>query len=165
MCCNWEEYPDSRNDPDVIVMQGVLEHFDNPWKSLDGIIEKFKPKTIITSMPCFLNPRGIIWMTLDMLGAVMSKTDLHFINPWDVQKYSNERNYKLIWNTIDKDWASGKKMYDDMVRRIPLAIKDGKLPWDANKFGQFGIWFEMMLNWSDLDIGSLGAIAIYRIDL
>jgi hypothetical protein len=70
-----------------LVMQGVLEHLDDPFGELQWMIEHFKPKTVITSSPCFLNPRGIVWKTLDMLGAVMSKTDLHHLNPWEFEAF------------------------------------------------------------------------------
>lgn len=165
LCCSWEEWPDSRNQKfDVIVMQGVLEHLDDPWQSLDGMIAKFQPETVITSMPCFLNPRGIVWMTLDMLGAVMSKTDLHFINPWEVRNYCHQNGHKVAYTSVDLEWAAGEKMADDLRQRIPLALKDGGMP-----FNNFNI--ECLLNWLTMQSynklcgATHGAVAIYRIDL
>lgn len=162
MCCDWTEYPTSRGKPDIIVMQGVLEHFDNWQESLDGIIKAFKPQTVITSMPGFLNIRGIIWHTMDMLGAVMSKTDLHFINDWDVCKYCDSRGYKYNGEAIEQDWGNGKKMLEDFTTRIPLAIKDGGIPWDATAFGKFMVWLEKALEYFAHDEG---AVVVYRIDL
>jgi len=167
MCCNWEEWPDSRNTHfDVIVMQGVIEHLDEPWTSLDAMIAKFTPKTVITSMPCFLNIRGIIWHTLNMLGAVMSKTDLHYIDPWTGREYCDDRKYRMMWNSIDDNWGNGKKMIKDLRERIPLALTDGGLPYasimDFSKGQEFIKWLEYASGWFQNDIG---AIAIYRIDI
>ena len=49
-CCNWNEYftTAGRRTPDVIVMQGVLEHLDDWRESLDDMIARFMPETIIT---------------------------------------------------------------------------------------------------------------------
>ena len=66
-------------------MQGVLEHLDDPFTELKWMMDNLLTEKgdVITSSPCFLNTRGIVWMTLDMLGAVMSKTDLHYLDPWE----------------------------------------------------------------------------------
>ena len=168
MCCDWTEYPDNsrRNTPDVIVMQGVLEHFDHPWASLDGIIEKFKPKTVITTMPSFCNIRGIVWHTLHMLNAVMSKTDLHFINHWDVAEYCKARNYDYHIQSVDIGWGNGQKMIRDMRKRIPLALDDGGLEWDVDRFDKFMRWLENVANTAFVLNNIVGgAVTIYRVEL
>lgn len=147
---------------DILVMQGVMEHLDHPFASLGDMIVRFKPKTVIASMPCFLNIRGIIWHTLDMLGAVMSKTDLHYIDPWEVREFCDKHGYRLRYDSIEQEWGNGRKMIDDLSGRLPLAIKDGKLLWDINKFASFMIWLEKALEYFDHDEG---AINIYRIDI
>ena len=164
MCCDWTEFPDNKwTEIDVIVMQGVLEHLDNWQQSLSDMIHRFKPKTVITSMPAFLNIRGIIWHTLDMLGAVMSKTDLHYIDEWEVLGFCKERGYGYRYNTIDQDWGNGPKMIEDLFRRIPLALTDGGIPFggmpDVNKFLE---WLEQAIEYFD---HGEGAVNIYRIDL
>jgi SAM-dependent methyltransferase len=150
---------------DILVMQGVLEHLDNPFTELADMIERFKPKTVITSMPAFLNIRGIIWHTLDMLGAVMSKTDLHFIDLWEVEKFCLEHKYRLECKSIDIAWGNGEKMIEDLLHRIPLALKDGNIPFSAVSFTKFISWLEnhaihTVANWY-----TGGAVNIYRIDI
>jgi SAM-dependent methyltransferase len=144
--------------PDRLVMQGVLEHLDDPFGELQWMIDHFKPKTVITSSPCFLNPRGIVWMTLDMLGAVMSKTDLHFLHPWDFEIFCEEHGYKLKMKDCDWEWGNGDAMIQDMEKRIPLALKDGNLP--AGNVAK-------LLQWLQLIPGECqaGATMVYRIDL
>ena len=114
-------------------------------------------------MPGFLNIRGIVWHTLDMLGAVMSKTDLHYIDPWEVTSFCNAQNYDHARMTIDMDWGNGKKMLEDLHKRIPLALKDGGLTCggmpDVNRFLE---WLEKA---SQYFVHEEGAVNIYRIDI
>lgn len=164
------DYKNARTKCDILVLQGVMEHLDNPFTELADMIERFKPKTVITSMPAFLNIRGIIWHTLDMLGAVMSKTDLHFIDRWEVEQFCEENGYILRFaNAVEMDWGNGEKMVEDLRQRIPLALRDGSLSQidmeallvpdeEINKFLE---WLEKASKYFQ---GS-GAVNIYRIDL
>jgi len=161
MCCNYTEY-DVIYNFDVLVMQGILEHLDNWQQSLADMISQFNPQTVITSMPAFLNIRGIIWHTLDMLGAVMSKTDLHYIDIWDVEAFCVKRNYDIACHTIDQSWGNGDKMIGDLLQRLPLALRDGGLPFDGKKVADFISWLNRALEYFDHDEG---AVNIYRIDL
>lgn len=128
----WVDNYHSRNyrKYDRIVMQGVLEHLDYPFDELKWNIENLLTEKgdVITSSPCFLNPRGLVWMTLNMMGAKMSKTDLDFIDPFDMKKFCNNEGYEMEWKTCDLDWACGDKMVEDLKQRIPLALKDGNVP-------------------------------------
>lgn len=144
-----------------IVMQGVLEHLDHPFAELKWMIDNLliPGGDVITSSPCFLNPRGIVWMTLNMLGAVMSKTDLHYLHPWDFSGFCMESGYSLVnMNYCDWDWGNGEKMIDDLKKRIPLALKDGNIPYTSSKVDD-------LLNWLQRRKGCyfLGATAVYRI--
>lgn len=145
---------------DVLVMQGVLEHLDSPFIELQWMIEHFKPKTVITSSPCFLNPRGIVWMTLDMLGAVMSKTDLHYLHRWEFEDFCNEHKYKLTMETCDWSWGNDMDMQNDLRKRIPLALKDGNLPCNIEKVEKL-----LYFLWDSGLHCDLGATVVYRIDL
>ncbi len=147
-----------------IVMQGVLEHLDKPFEELQWMIEHFKPKTVITSSPAFLNPRGIIWMTLDMLGAVMSKTDLHYLDYWSFEQFCKEHHYKLEIKSVDFEWASRWKMVEDLKQRIPLALKDGNIPYDERKLMRFIVWLACGTPF-DMAQGLGGATNVYRIDI
>ncbi len=148
--------------PDRIVMQGVLEHLDKPFEELQWMIEHFKPKTVITSSPAFLNPRGIIWMTLDMLGAVMSKTDLHYLHSWEFTGFCGERGYKLSMDTVDIEWGNCNKMIEDLRKRIPLALKDGNIDYGYEDVDAFIEWLKRA--WPYLNTYR-GATNVYRIDV
>jgi 2-polyprenyl-3-methyl-5-hydroxy-6-metoxy-1,4-benzoquinol methylase len=145
-----------------LVLQGVLEHLDDPFTELKWMIDNLLVKggDVITSSPCFLNPRGFVWMTLDMLGAVMSKTDLHYLNPWEFVKFCDENEYKIEAEYTDQSWASGLDMYADLMERIPLALRDGNIPYKKEKFDEFMEWiFKGAVRTS----GGTGATAVYRI--
>ncbi len=147
---------------DRVVMQGVLEHLDDPFTELKWMMDNLVSDygDIITSSPGFINPRGIVWMTLDMLGAVMSKTDLHFINPWDMENFAKEHGYRVAMQCCDLDWAGGGKMIADQKQRIPLALKDGGLP--VGKVDKFLSWLELATNrMQPAPLG--GATIVYKI--
>jgi len=147
-----------------VVMMGVLEHLDNPFKELEWIMHNMVEDggDCIVSCPCFLNPRGIVWMTLHLLGAVMSKTDLHFINPWDMEKFCKGR-YELEMSSIDYPWGYGEKMVRDLEKRIPLALQDGKLkPIQPKDLESFLAWLEFCGAYI-INSSMNGAVGIYRI--
>jgi SAM-dependent methyltransferase len=152
------EYFELNDEFDCLVMQGVLEHLDDPFGELQWMIEHFKPRTVITSSPCFLNTRGVVWMTLNMLGAVMSKTDLHYLNPWDFEIFCEDNGYKLTMQDCDWEWGNGGPMIEDLTQRIPLALKDGGLP-DGR--------VDDLMEWLKQIPGEcrLGATMVYRIDV
>jgi len=163
LCCEYDKLPKSHwSKFDVVVMQGVLEHMDDWSRAVDEIILRYKPDTVITSMPAFLNIRGIIWHTLDMLGAVMSKTDLHYIDIWEVEAFCVQRGYIIEKHTIDHNWGNGKKMIEDLSTRIRLALVDGKIQFSPVRLAQYLKWLEMASEYFDHDEG---AVNIYRIDL
>ena len=127
------------------------------------MIKEYNPETVLTSMPAFLNPRGIIWHTLRMMGAVMSKTDLHFIDCWDVANFCFVNNYEYqLVATIEKSWAGTQKMYSDLSKRIPLALKDASLTKiDQEKLEDFLMWVWKASKYMDYQ----GAVNVYRIDI
>ena len=145
-----------------IVMQGVLEHLDNPFAELKWMIDNLliKGGDVITSSPCFLNPRGIIWMTLNLIGAVMSKTDRHFLNPWDFWGFAMKHDYHTETQYCDEDWGNDAGMLKDLAQRIPLALKDGNIDLNPAKFNQYLQWLTSM---KDFNLPGYGATAIYKI--
>ena len=158
------DYKDFAGKFDVIVMQGVLEHQDSPLVALKWMIDAYQPSVVITSSPAFINPRGIVWMVLDMLGAVMSKTDIHYLNPWQFEAFCFGNGYRYqAWST-DTDWAKGKKMVEDLAQRIPLALVDGHIKYKKSRLDKLLKWLEQA--GPDLAIGPLGgAVVVYRIDI
>ena len=150
--------------PDILIMQGVLEHLDDPFGELQWMIDHLKPRTVITSSPCFLNPRGIVWMTLDMLGAVMSKTDLHYLNPWQFREFADRNNYRFARKSCEYGWAYGEKMIEDMTKRIPLSLSDGGIAYQEEKLTAFLAWLKKAGKYMDFK-RSNGAVIVYRYDM
>lgn len=144
------DYTEIKGTFDVVVMQGVLEHMDNPSKTLQYIAENFRPKHIITSSPCWFNPRGIVLQTLyHLFDAKITLADLHFIGPNDMFL----DGYKLSWKDVDHDWASGAKMIDDLENRLPKVLDDV----EAN--------VEKLLHWlKQVPPQGLGATIIYHLE-
>jgi len=116
----------------VIVMQGVLEHLDNPWGELKWMVENLlgEDGTLITSSPCFLNMRGVIWMTLALLfGAKMSLADKHYLHPWQFEQFAkdNDMTFKMI---SVKGREYGDKLVKDFEDRLPKALSQGDIKVD-----------------------------------
>jgi SAM-dependent methyltransferase len=161
------DYKRMKVNVDRIVMQGVLEHLDNPFEELKWMMDNLLVDggDVITSSPMFVNPRGFVWMALNAVGAVMSKTDLHFLNPWDFEEFCKENGYGLKWTSCNHSWANGVRMIEDFRKRLPLALKDGGIfnP-DTEEFR-----LTVFLDWLKkagpmIDLGpNLGATAVYRI--
>ena len=155
-CRHYEEISDRY---DRVVMQGVLEHLDDPYIELKHIASKLLVPggDIVTSSPCFHNPRGFVWMALHMVGAVMSKTDLHFIDPIQMEKFCQDHGWPVAIDYCDDDWAMGKRMFADLKQRIPLALRDGSpLQWDQKSIDRF-------MDWLATAYFHRGATAVYRI--
>ena len=128
---------------DVIVMSGVLEHIDKPFVLLKKLL-KFnlnKNGIIIFLSPSFMNPRGYVWMTLQILLKVpMSLTDIHFFSPSDITKFSKRNNCSLNFTTIAHDWGGGKKTIKDFRKRLVNALRDAKL--NNKRVNKFLIWLD-----------------------
>ena len=127
------DYTEISDNYDVVVMQGVLEHLDKPFEALSEIMERNVGQGgfLVTSSPSFINPRGYVWMTLQMLLDVpMSLTDIHFICPFDMREYAEEKGLELEIRSTDFDWASGKRTVVDFNKRLRNALRDANLPND-----------------------------------
>jgi 2-polyprenyl-3-methyl-5-hydroxy-6-metoxy-1,4-benzoquinol methylase len=149
---------------DVAVMNGVLEHFDEPYVALDYICKNIcKPGgRIITSSPSFLNPRGFVWMALQLLLNVpMSLTDLHFLCPFDFEKYCDEHGYKLSYKSLFHQLAWGEKTVLDFRKRLTNALRDAKL--DNSNVDRFLEWFEKTIPYAQHD-NHTGALVAYLIE-
>ena len=106
---------------DVVVLQGVLEHLDDPFISLDIFKTKFLKEDgiLITSCPSFHNPRGFVWMTLALLFEVpMSLTDLHFLSIDEFKDFAVTHELSLTWKSIHQDWGCGEGMIKDFSKEI-----------------------------------------------
>ena len=131
---------------DVLVMQGVLEHLDDPWKELEWMLDNLlKEKgTLITTSPAFLNCRGYIWMYLALAwNAPVSKTDLHFLHPWEFEEFAIQHGLNLDIDWTDYQWGYGKEMISDYTQRFPKIFKDHKMTYSELGHKKF-------LNWASL---------------
>ncbi|MFA5377109.1 MAG: class I SAM-dependent methyltransferase [Dehalococcoidia bacterium] len=148
---------------DRIVLQGVLEHFDDPWTELDWIARNLVRDggDIITSSPCFINPRGIVWMTLATLfDAPMSLTDLHFLHPWEFEQFAKNHEHvkNLTISYTDKSWGCGEEMVSDLRQRLPKVFPE----MDGERIARLVDWLEKA---SHFIYTSTGATAVYRLEL
>jgi len=117
--------------------------------------------TLITSSPSFLNPRGYVWMTLSKLFDVpMSLTDLHFICPFDMEKFCEENNYELDYSSIHQDWGAGDTLIRDFNKRLRNALQDADM--DNSKVDDLLEWLHEATPYFDRNEAT-GAIVIYRI--
>jgi len=151
---------------DVVLAQEVLEHMDDPGQSLKDWAQYVKPGGhLIITCPSFLNPRGIVWMTLQVLLDVpMSLTDLHFINVWDMAKWSKDAGLVLKnMKSIRHDVGWGDLMVDDLRKRLNNALADrgiafvsdgeGERPYIRDEFhpavDRFLIWLRQASGFMD----------------
>jgi SAM-dependent methyltransferase len=157
------DYREVEGKFDVITMQGVMEHLDNPWDELKNMVDNYLEEggTLITSSPSFLNPRGYVWMTLSKLFDVpMSLTDLHFICPFDMEKFCEENNYELDYSSIHQDWGAGDTLIRDFNKRLRNALQDADM--DNSKVDDLLEWLHEATPYFDRNEAT-GAIVIYRI--
>jgi SAM-dependent methyltransferase len=151
---------------DVVVLQGVLEHFDNSFEALEYIIEtnlKNNGKVILTT-PSFLNPRGYVWMTLQLLFNVpMSLTDLNFMCPFDFEDFCKSHGYTLEEiKSTEQDWGSGERAIIDLSKRLPNALKDAGMSYSNSNLDRLLEWLSKAVKYHRIDDFS-GAIVGYKI--
>ena len=120
---------------DVILISDVLQHVDDPLKTLKQCNKILKQNGIvIISIPNFNNFRGHVWLTLQsMFNLPMSLTDTFQITSEEMEKLSKKAKLKPI-KTIGYsfEWGWSDWAIEDMKRRINLATKDGKMEKFAN---------------------------------
>lgn len=113
---------------DVVVMQGVLEHLDDPWDELAWIMKTFLKVGghVALSVPAWINPRGYIYHTCRLLfGGKMSLTDLHWFLPDDFDAFAEATGHKIqVWGSCDRSRGSGKDMLADLLDRLPKALPE-----------------------------------------
>ena len=128
---------------DVITSFGVLEHISNPGKTLRALVELSSDDgIIILSCPSFLNIRGIIWMTLQLLFDVpMSLSDKHFLTPKNIVSFLNGTGKKIVkMVSVDNEVTQGNYFAKDMRKRLTNALSDASLPNDK---------VELLIEWID----------------
>ncbi|MCX6721584.1 MAG: class I SAM-dependent methyltransferase [Candidatus Staskawiczbacteria bacterium] len=147
---------------DVIVMEGVLEHIDKPFDDLNMLIKNHLRKNgvVIASCPSFLNLRGHIWMTLQLLFNVpMTLTDLHFFLPSDFENFCRKNKYQLEYKSVEQDWGSGGKLLLDYNKRLRNALKDKDMKGDVDRLLS---WIKKIIKYQQCN-NDTGAIIVYKI--
>jgi len=159
----YSDYKDVNSKYDVVVMNGVLEHFDNPWEELDFIRKNLLKDNgcVVTTSPSFLNPRGYVWMTLQLLFDVpMSLSDLHFLCPFDFIEYCKNNDCSLGFESCDQDWGAGERTILDFRKRLTNALKDADLS-NVN-VEKLLTWMEKAVPFFNMDEHT-GAMVAYKI--
>jgi 2-polyprenyl-3-methyl-5-hydroxy-6-metoxy-1,4-benzoquinol methylase len=157
------DYREIKRRYDVIVMNGVLEHFDEPFKELKYMIDtNLKDNGIvITASPSFLNPRGYVWMALQLLLDIpMSLSDLHFLCHFDFEDFCKQYGYALKFKSIDQDWGAGERTIIDFKKRLKNALRDANMK-NAN-VDKFLSWLQRAVKYFRTNEVS-GATVIYKI--
>ncbi len=162
-CCSYAELSvDKASQFDIVVMQGVLEHLDDPLEALKTISAKLlkRPGKIITSSPSFLNPRGYIWMTLALLFDVpMSLSDVHFLCPFNFKIFAQELGADLTFSSVDQDWGHGERLLVDFNKRLRNALRDAGL--DTQNVDKFLNWLSKTIEYTSYTSFS-GADIVYE---
>jgi 2-polyprenyl-3-methyl-5-hydroxy-6-metoxy-1,4-benzoquinol methylase len=149
---------------DVIVMAGVLEHIDQPFDMLGKLMKDNlnKDGVLITASPSFLNPRGYVWMTLQiLLNVPMSLSDVHFFLPSDFDNFAKKNNYKVENSTIAHDWGCGYKTILDFKKRLVNALSDANL--DNKNVPSLLTWMEKSMPYFE-HTNESGAIMVSKLN-
>ena len=157
-----DDYKNINGTFDVVTMEGVMEHFDDPWKELKNILDLVSHNgCLITSSPSFLNPRGYIWMTLVKLFNIqMSLTDLHFICPFEMKDFCRNNNCTLDYKPVYQDWGAGQMMLTDFNKRLRNALKDSSI--DDSGVDDLLSWLNQASPYFEQTNHS-GAVTVYKI--
>ena len=159
-------YALKRGQYDALIMQGVLEHLDEPFVELKWMIDNLvKPDGIvITTSPGFINVRGYVWMTLATLFDIpMSLTDLHFLHPWDFWEFKEKWGYGLDIKCCDIDWGLGNRLIEDFKKRLPKALADGGFPGKEIQVQKLLNFLKNVQNWTEAEGPTAGATIAYKL--
>ena len=100
-------------------------------------------------------------MTLQLLFDVpMSKSDLHFLCPFDFEEYTERLGGRLTYRTCFQDWGHGERLIIDFKKRLTNALKDAGMKGDVDRFLA---WLKKTVpyrNYTDFS----GANIVYTID-
>jgi len=166
-CLNVFDADDSQSW-DYVVALGVLEHTADPLATLIKLKSLLNDSgKIILAVPHFLNPRGVIWMTLaTLLRVPMSLSDRHFIHPWDMNGWAEALGMKCHQlTTVDSEWAFGDRLLRDFRKRIPNALRDAGI--NDISTDDFFDYLQNLVSYVSTDHGGgpllEGATALYEI--
>lgn len=150
---------------DIIISLGTLEHTDDPFSVLK-MFKKHLSKNgyIVITCPNWTNPRGYILMALYYLfGSPITLADIHYLSPKNFEKWSKKLDMRLEWKTFDRSWGHGKRMIEDLKKRLPKVLSDSKLPNKNNNIKNLISWLEEEIVTLDNTLPHSGAIGLYKI--
>ncbi len=138
-------YDAIQDDFDVVVLQEVIEHLDEPEAAILSLMGKARPSgSLVVTCPNFTNLRGHIWMTLQLLFQVpMSLSDIHFFSPFDFLDIAEKHKLNLEWTTFAHDRVYGEKLIQDMRKRLTNAIRDAGM--DNSRVDDLMRWLEQVI--------------------
>lgn len=150
---------------DVIVSLGTLEHMDKPFEAVQKFKTLLKPHgSLILTCPNWVNPRGLILMTLEKLfDAPITLADIHYFSPATFEMWAKKLKMKLSWRTFDISRAVGENLIKDFRKRIPNVLRDTKLPRKKENIDALLSWLEsdaLRFPWVGKHIG---ASALYHL--
>jgi len=149
---------------DVVIMQGVLEHLDDPGKEFawisNNLLSKMPGAAFIISVPHWLNPRGFILQSLRLLlDAKISLTDLHYFLPSDLKRFGIDNKLDIVdYALTDQSWGAGKECIEDLAERLPKACPN--IPGD--KINALTEWLRAALLDPAVNLDLMGATAIVK---
>jgi len=148
---------------DVILLLGVLEHINKLSAILKMLKKMLNDKgIIIATCPYFLNLRGYILMTLYHLFDVpITRTDLHYLTPFDFSSWAKKFRMKMNWRTFDYDRGWGKTMITDLEDRLPKALRQAKM--SREKVPRLIGWLKKVTMLTS-KARENGAMALYRLE-
>jgi SAM-dependent methyltransferase len=134
---------------DVIVMQEVIEHLEDPEGAILRLLNNLKKEgSLVITCPNFTNIRGYIWMTLQVLFDVpMSLSDLHFFSPFDFEEIAERNDLKVEWTTFAHDRVLSEKLITDMRKRLKNALRDAGM--DNSKVDDLMAWLERVIKFDN----------------
>ena len=90
----------------------------------------------------------------------MSLTDLHFLCPFDFEKFSKDNGYSLEIRSTDQDWGAGERTILDFKKRLHSALRDADM--DDSRVELLIKWLQKAVPYHRRDEFS-GATVAYKI--
>lgn len=146
---------------DVVVSLGTLEHMDKPFDALKKFKTLLKPHgSIILTCPNWVNPRGLVLMTLlRLFDAPITLADIHYFSPRTFEVWAKKLGLALSWHTFDVERAAGPNLIKDFEKRLPNVLRDAKLPNKRENVRALLAWLEeeaLQYPWKGDHIGATG---------
>lgn len=131
---------------DLVTLIGTLEHVPDPVESLRDLNRHLRPGGIaVVSCPNFLNFRGHTYMTLlTLFDLPMSLADVRQVAYWDIRAWAARTGFEHVASAgAIYRFAWDRKSIEDMIRRVPAALRDRDLGVTVD-LPRYNAWLESM---------------------